>query len=162
MLIFFQRLLSDWHKSVRCQKVFLLASMWGCSHGPVKSVTDNSRHKAQRQMSRMLKHPPSYSHSLPISSVFPLLTLTLIISHCRPLFIWPSLASNTLQKVAARVLFLLSPNSLMHNFLTVHGNYVDTKTPFTALAFTTAFYSKTGPWFSLIFQLQGNVHDTLR
>lgn len=37
-------------------KGFLLASVWGCSHGPVKSLSDKSRHKAQRQLSRTLKH----------------------------------------------------------------------------------------------------------
>ena len=94
ILVYFQRLLSDWHRSVRCQEGFLLVSMWGCSHGPVKSVTDNCRHKAQRQMSRMFKHSLSYSLSHPISSFFALLTLTLIISHCLLL-----LSSNTQQSV---------------------------------------------------------------
>lgn len=51
-------------------KGFLLASVWGCSHGPVKSLPDKSRHKAQTQLSRTLKH------SLSVILIFHCLSFT--------------------------------------------------------------------------------------
>lgn len=66
-VVHFQRWSSNRPQSVRCQWFsFPPASIWGCSRGPVTSGADKSRHKAQRQLSRMLKHsliphPPSLS-----------------------------------------------------------------------------------------------------
>lgn len=56
-------------------KGFLLASVWGCSHGPVKSLPDKSRHRPRHNCQGLL-NTLYLSYSLTVILIFHCLSFT--------------------------------------------------------------------------------------